>query len=170
MSDQKRKLHVCRLVAALCVGAPVACSHTGKSESGTPLKAAPSSPLGEVGATQVSPREATEQGVTPDIGWSLPSCDRAGPLPNLVGLELARAKSRFGTPMSHESFRLEERLDEFHIALRNTYPMADPKNANVRLQELTWANGECRLTVWFHLRDSSWQSFENLRWPQGAEF
>ena len=91
-------------------------------------------------------------------------------MPNLVDVDLARAESRFGTPLSKESFRLEERVDEFHIALQNTYPMTEPKNASVQLQELTWANADCRLTIWFHLRDGTWRSFENLRWPRDAEF
>ena len=148
----------------------MACSNIRKTERGNPPEAASSSPPGKPPAAQDPPREAFEQDVAPDIGWNLPSCDRASPLPNLAGLDLARAKSRFGTPVSQESFRLGERVDEFHVALRNTYPMTDPQNAYVQLQELTWAEGECRLTIWFHLREGVWQSFENLHWPQGAEF
>lgn len=72
--------------------------------------------------------------------------------------------------MGQESLRLEERVAEFHIALQNTYPMTEPQNARVQIQELTWVNADCRLTLWFHLRDGAWQAFENLRWPRDAEF
>jgi hypothetical protein len=142
------------VVRAGWLAALLACSHTETAGNGN----APASP---------GPEAAD---VAPDIAWTLPRCDQVGPLPNLKDLEMSEAHSRFGVPTSQESFQLGERRDEFHITLQNTYPLSDPKNASVQVREQTWAHGDCRLTLWFHLADGAWRSFEVLRWPAGAEF
>jgi len=96
--------------------------------------------------------------------WSGGSCDTVNRLPELLGLGVAELVKRLGPPEHKELFRLSERQDEFHIELQNTYPLTVPENANLELQEWSWSQGDCRLTVWLHRVEGAWRSFDNVRW------
>jgi hypothetical protein len=86
----------------------------------------------------------------------------------LHGLTAAKLVEKLGEPASKESFRVGERQDEFHVQIQNTYRL--PEAAQVVVQEWTWLDGTCMLTVWLHDTPEGWAAFASLRWPKGAEF
>ena len=104
------------------------------------------------------------------VDWADGGCDEVRELPDLAELTTEVVTRRLGEPMQQESFRMGERPDEFHIALQNTYPLNERDNADVEVMEWTWETGDCRLTVWFHQVEASWQSLSNLRWHRDTEF
>ncbi len=104
------------------------------------------------------------------LDWADSGCDELQELPDLAGLSTELVTQRLGQPEQRESFRIGERPDEFRIGLQNTYPLTEPENANVEVMEWTWENGDCKLTIWFHQVDQSWQSLNNLRWHRDMEF
>ena len=102
--------------------------------------------------------------------WAKGPCTKVEPVPSLNGLSLKEAEETLGPAGRKDSFLMGERQDELHVALQNTYPLSKPENAKVPLQELTWTQGGCRLTMWFHKVKDTWKSFENVRSSSSAEF
>lgn len=104
------------------------------------------------------------------LPWAHAACPPSDTFPTLLQLSQSQLIERLGAPLSSEPFRLGQRPDEFHVALRNTYPLGVPGNDSIEVIETTWSNSTCRLTVWLHQVSGSWQSFEVLRWSEGTEF
>jgi hypothetical protein len=102
----------------------------------------------------------------------LPSCLNldVNSLPDVHSLTQEQARVRLGPPTIKESFRMEERQDEFHIELENTYPLTDPRNRTVPIDEWTWFSGDCRFTIWFHQTNGVWHALDNAIWHKNTAF
>ena len=61
-------------------------------------------------------------------------------------------------------------LDEFRIELHNTYPPNNPANASIKIKELTWRDGEYRLTVWFHRKNGKWIALDTCQYHDSIAF
>ncbi len=67
-----------------------------------------------------------------------------------------------GQPDLKETFKMKDMgPSEFRVELLNTYPLKNPKNLNVEIQEWTWKKGEKQRTVWFHQVKGTWKA---LHW------
>ena len=102
--------------------------------------------------------------------WAAGDCTDVTRLSGLDGQSDTELDRMFGAPARKETFRLGEKPDEFHVSLQNHYPLSVAGNAKVQVQEWTWENGKCRLTVWLHKPAANWVVLENLRYPSDAEF
>jgi hypothetical protein len=102
--------------------------------------------------------------------WAAGDCTDVTRLSGLDGQSDTELDRMFGAPARKEAFRLGEKPDEFHVSLQNHYPLSVAANAKVQVQEWTWENGKCRLTVWLHKPAATWVVLENLRYPSDAEF
>jgi hypothetical protein len=102
--------------------------------------------------------------------WASGPCDGVTRVDGLVGRTDAQIVETLGEPERRETFRLGERPDEFHISLQNFYPLSEPANAKVQVQELTWTKGKCRLTVWLHNKGGNWVGLDSIRYSTEAEF
>jgi len=102
---------------------------------------------------------------------AFPACvaDIASEL-KLEGLTQTELASRFGAPVTRESFRAEERQGEFYVGIEDVYPSTDPRNRDVPLQEWTWKAGDCTLTVWFHQQAGVWRALDDVYWHKNVEF
>lgn len=150
----------------------ITCPHVvgagGNGENAAPVAALARAPQTQNKLTDRSGSADPEE--TARFDWSGGSCDTVSRLPGFPELGVAELERRLGPPERKESFRLEERQHEFHIALQNTYPLTVPENANLELQEWSWSQGDCRLTVWLHRIEGEWRSFEHLRWHWATDF
>lgn len=109
---------------------------------------------------------ATDQSREP-----LPPCTATtGRSLGLQGLTQDQVRTRFGSPIQQESFRVEERQGEFYGPIANTYPTTDPKNRNVPLEEWTWSSDDCFLTVWFHRPQGVSKVLDDFYWHKDAAF
>jgi hypothetical protein len=88
----------------------------------------------------------------------------------LDGRTGAQVAEMLGAPERKETFRLGDRPDEFHITLQNHYPLTNAANRGVEIQEWTWTEGKCRLTLWLHRKGGDWVALENIRYATDAEF
>jgi hypothetical protein len=102
--------------------------------------------------------------------WAAGDCTDVTRLSGLDGQSDTELDRMFGAPARKVTFRLGEKPDEFHVSLQNHYPLSVAGNAKVQVQEWTWENGKCRLTVWLHKPAANWVVLENLRYPSDAEF
>ncbi|HET9902599.1 MAG TPA: hypothetical protein VFQ27_02720 [Xanthobacteraceae bacterium] len=102
--------------------------------------------------------------------WASGNCDGVSRVAGLDGRTAAQVAQMLGEPQNRETFRLGDRPDEFHITLQNHYPLHNPANRNVEIQEWTWAEGRCKLTVWLHRKGGEWVALENIRYAADAEF
>jgi hypothetical protein len=102
--------------------------------------------------------------------WASGPCTGVDQLPKLNGLAIKEIETLLGPAGRKETFLLGERQDELHVAIQNTYPLSKPENAKVSIQEMTWTQGPCKLTVWFHKVKGTWKTFENVRYSATAEF
>jgi len=156
------------LAFVLAITCPHEVGAGGNGENATPVTAPARAPQTQNTLTD-QPRPTSPE-ETAKFDWSGGSCDTVSRLPKLLELGVVELDRRLGPPERKESFRLGERQHEFHIALQNTYPLTVPENANLVLQEWSWSQGDCRLTVWLHRVEGAWRSFENLRWHRATEF
>ena len=127
--------------------------------------------------TELANRTADPQPASPEnaparatSSWAERECTTSSSFPALVGRTAPELHEALGPPSRSEGFSLAERDDEFHIALQNTYPLSNPANASVRLEEQSWEHDNCRLTVWLHQVHGVWRALEVLRWPADADF
>ena len=102
--------------------------------------------------------------------WAKKPCTRPETLPDLSGRSEADVEKLLGTPDQKDAFLMEERTDEFHITLQNTYPLTKAANKQVAIREMTWKRDACKLTVWLHQAETGWRVFENSRYSATAEF
>jgi hypothetical protein len=102
--------------------------------------------------------------------WSSKTCTGIDQLPKLNGLGVKEVEALLGPAGRKDTFLLGERQDELRVMLQNTYPLSKPENAKVLIQEMSWTQGACKLTVWFHKVKNTWKSFENARYSASAEF
>src|SRR5262245_35045797 len=96
--------------------------------------------------------------------WSAASCTGIDHLSEFDGMAAAQLEEALGQPRKKESFLRGERKEEFHILLEKIYPLSKEGNAKVPLQEWTWTEGKCQLTVWLHKPKDAWTAFENSRY------
>ena len=88
----------------------------------------------------------------------------------LAGTPRVRVEARFGPPSERESYRADEVGGEFYVAIEQTYPSSDPKNADVPIEEWTWHSGDCRLTVWFHKPKGAWEVLDDVFYDHRTQF
>ncbi len=102
--------------------------------------------------------------------WAKSPCTGIVHLPELDRLTPAELEAQLGAPRNKESFPRGERQDEFHVLLENFYPLKKAGNRDVPLQEWTWTEKDCQLTVWLHEVSGRWISFVNSRYSASADF
>lgn len=72
-----------------------------------------------------------------------------------------------GKPAGETQFALTHDVTEFRVRLLNH---ALPRDGSVRVREQSWAEGECRLTLWSVRQENRWRVIEWLRWSAGDAF
>lgn len=72
-----------------------------------------------------------------------------------------------GAAASETRFRLTKGVSEFRIKLLN-HPL--PQDGSVEVEERTWNDGDCRLTLWSVHRDTAPRMIEWLRWSARDQF
>lgn len=102
------------------------------------------------------------------LSWADAGCTGPEALSAFTGQDVEEASASLGKPLAEERFLLGEGMNEFRVELRNDLPL--PANAQLPVLERSWAQGDCRLTLWAVERDGGWRVIRALRWPAGAEF
>lgn len=102
--------------------------------------------------------------------WAESPCTGIKRLAEYDGLTERDLEAKLGAPRAKESYLREERQDEFHVVLENVYPLKKAENRKVPLQEWTWREKDCQLTVWLHQEGGVWKSFLNSRYSATADF
>lgn len=103
-----------------------------------------------------------------DTHWAKGGCEKPEPVSVFNGQDTAAVAGALGKPMVHERFKLGEGMNEFRIELQNDFPL--PANADLSVQEQTWAKDGCRLTLWSVAREGALRVIRATRWPEGLEF
>lgn len=91
-------------------------------------------------------------------------------LPALHGQSRAQVITQLGQPTRTEKFPMSKAADEFRIELQNTYPLSQPGNANVEIEELTWQDGDYWITLWLHQLNGEWVVLDACRWHKDILF
>ena len=145
----------CLLYAALtgaCERPPIA-SEVEKSRT-------PSAPIPPAAAAP-APGKTYEQ---------LPACVDPEIELRLRGQLREQIEARFGPPAEKRSYRAGDVGGEFYLAIEHTYPATDPKNEAVPIEEWTWKNGDCRLTVWFHNPKGTQEVLDDAFYDRRTQF
>lgn len=79
----------------------------------------------------------------------------------------SEARDLLGPPAEETSFAMAMGLSEFRIELQNLLQQGQLQTGDT-IAELTWNQGEDRLTIWFLARDGAY--LHHLRWTAGDEF
>jgi hypothetical protein len=101
----------------------------------------------------------------PSIGSGAPT-----KLPQYHGLSHAQVIERLGKPKRDDQFAMSQAVGEFRVELLNTYPLSDPANADVQIQELTWEDGSYNITLWLHQVGDEWVVLNSCRWHKDVRF
>jgi hypothetical protein len=102
------------------------------------------------------------------VGCSAP--DPTGKLPAMHGQSREQVVSQLGRPQRADEFPMSRAIGEFRIELQNTYPLGNPTNADVRIEELTWRDGDHWITLWLHQVKGQWVVLESCRWHKDVVF
>lgn len=90
--------------------------------------------------------------------------------PNFHGQSRSAVIQSLGKPVHDLTYPMSEAVVEFRIALQNTYPLSNPANRNVEIQELWWRDGDYWITLWFHQVDGEWVVLASCRWHKNIAF
>jgi hypothetical protein len=91
-------------------------------------------------------------------------------LTNYRGQTKQDVEARLGTPERTESFPMSQAVGEFRAPLFSTYPLSNPANADVTIEECWWRDGDYWITLWFHQQDGKSVALEGCRWHEGVRF
>lgn len=91
-------------------------------------------------------------------------------LPQFHGKSRAQVVSVLGEPAWGETFAMSEVFDELRCELQNTYPLSNPANANVKIEEMRWQEGDFWITLWLHQVDGRWVVLDSCRWHKDVQF
>ena len=78
------------------------------------------------------------------VAYLLVGCSASNPvtkLPAYHGQSRAEEVAKLRQPQRTDKFPMSRAFGEFRIGLQNTYPLSNPANANVEIEELTWQDG-----------------------------
>lgn len=100
--------------------------------------------------------------------WKASGCEAPESTDAYTGQSQADVERANGAAGLAEDFRLGDGVNEFRIELLNLYPL--PANNDLLVRELGWADGDCRLTVWFTRAGDAWIARQAVIWPANAEF
>lgn len=120
------------------------------------------------GSASKSPTSASQNLVA--VQDPIPSCTGERRRLYLYSWTQPRVSAQYGPPTKKESYRVVERQGEFYSAIEEIYPTTEPRNLDVPIEEWTWVQGDCRLTVWFHRPDGDWKALGDLVWHYADEF
>ena len=108
------------------------------------------------------------------VACSLAGCSTGGglaTLPKYHGAPRAAVVRQLGEPERVAKFRMDEAgPSEFRIALQNTYPLTNPDNAAVLIEEVTWQDGDYWITLWLHRVSDAWVVLDSCRWHKDVRF
>jgi len=105
------------------------------------------------------------------MGCSKPSpSEPVTSLPQYHGQTREAVESRLGKPVQEDRFPMSAVLGEMREPLLRTYPLSEPENADVMIEELWWKDGEYWTTLWFHQVNSQWIVLESCRWHEDVLF
>ena len=60
--------------------------------------------------------------------------------------------------------------NEFRVPLQNMYPLTNPANHDVQIQELRWDDGNDWITLWLHEVNGQWIVLDSRRWDKNVVF
>jgi len=75
-----------------------------------------------------------------------------------------------GAPEHAYTYPMSSTGSEFDGPLQNTYPLTNPANADVQIEELHWSTGDFIITLWFHQIDGEWRVLNAYLWHKDARF
>ncbi|MDZ4821676.1 MAG: hypothetical protein SGJ20_22175 [Planctomycetota bacterium] len=105
---------------------------------------------------------------------TLVGCAEKGPatskLSHYHGLSREAVIARLGAPSYDQRYVMQDAIGEFRVELQNTYPLTDPKNYNVQIQELWWHDDTHTITLWLHQVNDQWTVLNSCRWEKVVEF
>jgi hypothetical protein len=96
--------------------------------------------------------------------------DPVSKLPAYHGQSRTQVVAKLGEPQRDEKFRMSNASGEFRIELQNTYPLNNPANANVEIEEMTWRDGDFWITLWLHQANGQWVVLDSCRWDKNVAF
>ena len=86
------------------------------------------------------------------------------------GQSRAQVVTKLGQPQRDEKFPMSRAYGEFRIELQNTYPLSNPANAAVEIEEMTWQDGNYWITLWLHQVNGQWVVLDSCRWHKDVQF
>jgi hypothetical protein len=91
-------------------------------------------------------------------------------LPSLHGQSRAQVVSKLGEPQRVDRFPMSQAVGEFRVKLQNTYPLSNPANAAIAIEEMTWPDGDYWITLWLHQVNGQWVVLDSCRWHKDLVF
>ncbi len=112
------------------------------------------------------------------LSWLIVACSgctsnsslQPNKLPTYQGQSRAKVVGKLGKPQSDVKFAMSEAVGEFRIELQNTYPLTNPANAGIQIEEMTWKDGDFWITLWLHQVNGQWLVLDSCRWHKSVRF
>jgi hypothetical protein len=86
------------------------------------------------------------------------------------GWSRAQTVETLGEPQQDVTFPMSKASGEFRVELQNTYPLTNPANSTVQIEEMTWRDGDYWITLWLHKIDEQWVVLDSCRWHKDVQF
>lgn len=96
--------------------------------------------------------------------------DSVTSLPKYHGQTRRIVEASLGPPFTTDTFPVSQAVDEMRGPLLNTYPLSNPANANVMIEESHWKDGEYWIALWFHQVNGEWVVLDSCRWHKDVAF
>ena len=97
-------------------------------------------------------------------------CYSGGTAYELIDKGLSEALEFYGEPITEVLLNLNNAtLHEFRAPLINLRQEIDPA-IEYPMREITWGQGDCRLTVWAHTPSDSWAIYDAFFYDKEVEF
>jgi len=98
------------------------------------------------------------------------SSDPVSKLPQYHTLSRAAVISELGNPDKTFRYAMTNAVGEFRAPLLNTYPLTNPANTTVLIDELWWDDGGYWITLWLHKVAGQWVVLDSRRWRKDIVF
>jgi hypothetical protein len=102
-------------------------------------------------------------------GWAIET-PAVTSLPQYHGRTRQSVESVLGKPLQTDTFPMTQAANEMRSRLFNTYPLSNPANAKVIIQESQWDDGNYWITLWFHQVNGQWIVLDSCRWRKDVLF
>jgi len=91
--------------------------------------------------------------------------------PEWMDKTFKQVEAKLGSASSKETFNMKDGpITEFRGKLEVLFPRSNPESQSIQINEASWMEGECVLTLWFRKMKDNWVVVDTLYWHKDSDF